>query len=110
MTLAQDTPERRRRAFWVTAASIYVFWNVGTLIGALAGSSIDTEKYGLDVAFPAAFVAMVAPLVTSPRAKRVGVAGALVCLVTTPFLPIGLPIIVASLVALVGLRPVPVKQ
>jgi hypothetical protein len=40
----------------------------------------------------------------------VGVAGALVCLVTTPFLPIGLPIIVASLVALVGLRPVPVKQ
>jgi 4-azaleucine resistance transporter AzlC len=110
MTLAQETPERRRRAFWVTAASIYVFWNVGTLIGALAGSSIDTQKYGLDVAFPAAFVAMVAPLVTSPRAKRVGVLGALVCLATTPFLPIGLPIIVASLVALVGLRPVPVKR
>jgi 4-azaleucine resistance transporter AzlC len=106
MTLAQ----RRRLAFWVTAASIYVFWNVGTLIGALAGSSIDTQKYGLDVAFPAAFVAMVAPLVRSHRAKRVGFAGAVVCLATTPFLPIGLPIIVASLVALVGMRPEPVAR
>ena len=110
MTLAQDTPFRRRRAFWVTAASIYVFWNVGTLIGALAGSSIDTQKYGLDVAFPAAFVAMVAPLVQSRRAKRVGFAGAVVCLVTTPFLPIGLPIIVAALAALAGLRPEPVRR
>ena len=110
MTLAQDTPARRRLAFWVTAASIYVFWNVGTLIGALAGSSIDTQKYGLDVAFPAAFVAMVTPLVQSPRAKRVGFAGAAVCLATTPFLPIGLPIIVAALAALAGLRPEPVHR
>ena len=104
MTLAQDTPQRRRRAFWVTAASIYVFWNIATLIGALAGSSIDTKKYGLDVAFAAAFVGMIAPLITTQRARRVAFAGGVVCLVATPVVPIGAGIIVAALVALVGLR------
>ena len=105
MTIAQDTPERRRRAYWVTAASIYFFWNTATLIGALAGSSIDTEKYGLDVAFAAAFVGMLAPLVRSKRARRVAAAGAVVCLAATPFVPIGAGIIVAAFVAVVGLRP-----
>lgn len=107
MTLAQDSPERRRRAYWVTAASIYFFWNLATLIGALAGSSIDTKKYGLDVAFAAAFVGMLAPLVSTPRARRVAAAGAVVCLLVTPIVPIGAGIIVAALVALVGLRTVP---
>lgn len=105
MTLAQDTPARSRRAYWVTAVSIYVFWNLATLIGAVAGSNIDTEKYGLDVAFAAAFVGMLAPLVRSQRARRVAAAGAMVCLAATPFVPIGAGIIVAALVALVGLRP-----
>lgn len=104
MTLAQRTPERSRRAYWVTAASIYVFWNLATLIGALAGSSIDTKKYGLDVAFAAAFVGMLAPLISTQRARRVAAAGAVVCLVATPVVPIGVGIIVAALVALVGLR------
>lgn len=45
MTLVQNSAERKRRAFWVTAASIYGFWNVGTLIGALVGNSFDTQKY-----------------------------------------------------------------
>jgi predicted branched-subunit amino acid permease len=89
----------------VTAASIYVFWNLATFIGAVAGSNIDTEKYGLDVAFAAAFVGMLAPLVRSRRARRVAAAGGIVCLAATPFVPIGAGIIVAALVALVGLRP-----
>ncbi|MBM3730109.1 MAG: branched-chain amino acid ABC transporter permease [Actinobacteria bacterium] len=103
MTLAQDTPARSRRAYWVTAASIYVFWNLATLIGAVAGSNIDTERYGLDVAFAAAFVGMLAPLVRSSRARRVASAGAVVCIATTPFVPIGVGIIIAALAALVGL-------
>jgi predicted branched-subunit amino acid permease len=87
MTLLQNSPERKKRAFWVTAASIYGFWNVGTLIGALVGNSFDTQKYGLDVAFPAAFVAMVAPLLATRKAQLAGIGGAVVCLATTPFVP-----------------------
>lgn len=105
MTLAQNSPARKRRAFWVTAASIYGFWNVGTLIGALAGNSIDTQKYGLDVAFPAAFVAMVAPLMRTKRARLAGIGGGAICLAATPFLTIGAPIVVSAIVALIALVP-----
>jgi 4-azaleucine resistance transporter AzlC len=105
MTLVQNSPERKRRAFWVTAASIYGFWNVGTLIGALVGNSFDTQKYGLDVAFPAAFVAMVAPLLATRKAQLAGIGGAVVCLATTPFLPIGAPIVMSAVVALIALVP-----
>ena len=61
MATAQSEPSAVRRAFWVTGISVYVFWNLGTLIGALAGSAIDPARWGLDAAFPAGFVAMVAP-------------------------------------------------
>ena len=41
MAVAQDDPTHRRAAFWVTGLSVYVFWNLGTLIGALLGTAID---------------------------------------------------------------------
>ena len=61
MSSAQEEPRAARLAFWCTGLSVYVFWNAGTLTGALAGNAIDPEKFGLDAAFPAGFVAMVIP-------------------------------------------------
>ncbi|MFP5488946.1 MAG: AzlC family ABC transporter permease, partial [Acidimicrobiia bacterium] len=72
MATAQDTPEHRRTAFWITGISVYVFWNLGTLLGALAGSAIDPTTYGLDAAFPAGFVAMVAPQFRTALGRRAG--------------------------------------
>lgn len=104
MAVAQQTPHRREVAFWVTGASVFVFWNVGTLIGALAGSAIDPEVFGLDAAFPAGFVAMVAPQFRTPAGRAAGLLGALVCLVTVPFVPVGLSVLCASVAVLVGVR------
>ena len=104
MATAQPTPHQRRRAFWITGASVYVFWNIGTLIGALAGSAVDPEVFGLDAAFPAGFVAMVMPHLETPRGRAAALTGALLCLVTVPVLPVGLPILVASAGVLFGVR------
>ncbi len=104
MATAQPTPHQRRRAFWITGASVYVFWNIGTLIGALAGSAVDPEVFGLDAAFPAGFVAMVMPHLETPRGRAAALTGALLCLVTVPALPVGLPILVASAGVLFGVR------
>lgn len=42
--------------------SVFVSWNVFTLIGALLGSSIpDPLKYGVDFVFPLAFLALLLP-------------------------------------------------
>ena len=67
MALAQDDAEHRRVAFWITGLAVFAFWNMATLIGALIGTSIDPKALGLDAAFPAGFVAMVAPHLRTRR-------------------------------------------
>lgn len=103
MAAAQDDESHRVAAFWITGASIYVFWNLGTLLGALLGSAIDPTVYGLDAAFPAAFVAMLWPLLRERRSRLAAALGATVCLVLIPFTPVGVPILCAALAILVGI-------
>ena len=103
MATAQDEPRHRVTAFWITGGSVYVFWNLGTLIGALAGTAIDPETYGLDAAVPAAFVAMVAPHFRTARGRAAGIVGAAICLLTIPFVPIGLSVLCAAAAILIGM-------
>jgi 4-azaleucine resistance transporter AzlC len=104
MSAAQDDPDLQRAAFWITGLSVYVFWNVGTLLGALAGSAIDPETFGLDAAFPAAYAAMLWPLVRDGRGRLAAMIGAAICLALIPFVPVGIPILCAALAVLVGVR------
>lgn len=104
MAVAQPTRREQQIAFWLTGGALYVFWNLGTLIGALAGSAIDPETYGLDVAFPAGFVAMVWPILNRVEARLAAVIGAVVCVVTVPLTPVGVPVLLSVVGVLVGLR------
>ena len=110
MSLAQREPAQRRAAFWITGVTLYVCWNIGTLIGALAGSAIDPTTFGLDAAFPAAFVAMLWPLLRDPRSRAAAFLGAAVCLVLTPFVPVGIPILCAALAIFIGVPAPPSRQ
>lgn len=105
MLTAQTDPRTRRVAFWTTAIALFACWNLGTLIGALLGGSIDPQVYGLDVAFTAAYVAMLAPHLRAQRGRQAAVAGGVICLALIPVTPIGLPILVAGLAIAVGVRP-----
>ncbi|MBU3689985.1 MAG: branched-chain amino acid ABC transporter permease [Acidimicrobiales bacterium mtb01] len=104
MSVAQPDPRAQRVAFWFTGAALYFFWNLGTLIGAVAGNAIDPTTYGLDVAFPAGFVAMLWPLLTDARARLAATIGGVVCLVAVPITPVGVPILLSALAVLVGVR------
>jgi 4-azaleucine resistance transporter AzlC len=109
MAAAQANAAARRFAFWVTAGTLYVCWNAATVAGALAGSAVDIEKYGLDVAFPAAFVAMLVPHLATTRGRLASALGAAICLALTPFAPPGVPVLGAAAAILVGL-PAPAKH
>jgi len=100
---ARDAADARR-AFWVTGIGVYVFWNVGTLVGAVAGSAVDPAVFGLDAAFPSGFVAMLAPLMDQPAHRAAAIGGAVICLVATPVLPVGLPILCAAAAVMLGVR------
>jgi 4-azaleucine resistance transporter AzlC len=106
MAATQERPDEKRYAFWATGVLLFTFWNSGTLVGALVGSSIEPATYGLDVAFPAAYVAMVLPLLRHRRGLIAGVIGTAICVVLVPFTPVGVPILCAATAILVGLpRP-----
>jgi 4-azaleucine resistance transporter AzlC len=105
--MATAQPDRRHRAtaFWVTGLAIYLFWNLGTLAGAVLGSTIDITRFGLDVALPAGFVAMIVPHLRTRRGRAAATIGAVVCLLTIPLVPVGMSIMCAAVGVLVGVRP-----
>ena len=102
MHMAQTNPRLRKIAFWTTAIALYSFWNLGTLLGALAGSAIDPQRFGLDVAFTAAFVAMLMPHLAHRAGRSAAFVGGAICLVLIPFTPIGVPVLAAGLAIIVG--------
>jgi 4-azaleucine resistance transporter AzlC len=104
MARGQAGDDDARGAFWLTGLSVFVLWNVGTAIGALAGEGLgDPEALGLDAMFPAAFLALIAPQLRQAGAVRAAFAGAVIALVLLPVAPPGVPVIVAALGVLVGL-------
>jgi len=112
----QKTRRASRIGFWWTGVGVFVLWNTFTLLGAVLGDLLgDPRTYGLDAAAAAAFLGLVWPRVTGPgsrHAQLVAAGAVLVALALTPFVPAGIPVLLAAIVAiLVGLlTPVPPAQ
>jgi len=82
-----------------------VAWIGGTIIGALGGDLVgDPEKLGLDVIFPAFFLALLADEFRNRRAVSAALVSAVLALALVPFAPPGVPVIAACAAALLGLR------
>ena len=82
---------------------IYVAWVGGTAIGVVFGDLIgDPNRLGLDAAFPALFLALLAPQVRNRVSVAAALLGAAIALALTPFTPAGVPIVAASAACVVG--------
>ena len=83
----------------------YVGWLTGTAVGAFAGDALgDTDRFGLDAIFPTFFLGLLIAELRDPRSRWVAGGGAVIALALVPFAPPGIPILVAAVAALVGLR------
>lgn len=102
--VAQREPRRAAVAYWATGLVLFVAWNVGTVVGVLAGQAVgDPAVFGVDAAFPAALLALLLPSLRAAPGLRVAAAGAVLALLTTPLLPAGLPVLAAlAALALAG--------
>jgi 4-azaleucine resistance transporter AzlC len=101
MSVTRETREGARIGFLTTGLSIFVLWNLFTLIGALAGTAIgDPRTYGLDAAVGAAFLALLWPRLRERRNLVVGLLAAVVALGMVPVTAAGVPVLVAGGVAL----------
>lgn len=100
VTLAQPSRRARRLGFAVTGLTLYVLWNLTTLIGAVGAEAIgDTDAWGLDAAGPATFLALLAPMLRTATERAVAVLAILLGLGLLPVLPAGVPVLVAALAA-----------
>src|SRR3954471_18131558 len=111
--MAVSAPDRElgRLAFWATGATIYLGWNVTTVIGSLGAAGLgETAQAALDSVVPAAFLALLWPRLrrSFPEAaaqRRVALGGAVVALALTPFVPPGVQVIAAVVAVALAGRP-----
>ncbi|MEZ3181916.1 AzlC family ABC transporter permease [Streptomyces pimonensis] len=100
VSLAQPGRRSARIGFVATGLSLYVLWNLTTLLGALGAEAIgDTDAWGLDAAGPAVFLALLAPMLRTGTERTVAGAAVLLGLGLLPVLPAGVPVLVAALAA-----------
>ncbi|MFI9626192.1 AzlC family ABC transporter permease [Streptomyces sp. NPDC052042] len=100
VTLSQPTRRAARIGFAVTGLSLYVLWNLTTLLGALGAEALgDTDAWGLDAASPAVFLALLAPMLKSATERVTAAMAVLLVLGLLPVLPAGVPVLLAALAA-----------
>jgi 4-azaleucine resistance transporter AzlC len=88
-----------RRFPWVLGAelSLFVTWNIATLVGALIGGGIsDPDKLGVDFVFPVAFLALLMPLLRRRVDVVVAVFAGVVAWGLSKGAPGGLPVLGAG--------------
>lgn len=105
----QEGRRWRRYGFLAGGLGVFVVWNVTTLLGVALASLGDefVTDWGLDAAAPAAFLALVWPRLTGPggaEGRRIALLGAAVAALAVPFVPPGIPILLASVGVLAGSR------
>lgn len=105
LTRARGTGRRATAVYRACGAALFVGWNVGTVVGLLAGGAIpDPAVFGVDAAFPAALLALLLPSLRERDARTVGLTAAVLALAATPFLPAGVPVLVGLLALLTVVR------
>lgn len=109
VAVSQGKPRQARIGFWATGISVFIFWNLMTLLGALLGDAMgDPRTYGLDAAAAAAFLALLWPRLRGGDPLATAAIAIVLTVVTAPFVPAGLPVLIAVAAALiVGLRARP---
>jgi len=95
---SRKDPFSRSKAFLAAGCSIFLFWNLGTLAGAIGGEWIgDPRALGLDAAFPAGFISLMWPALRTRSGLVAALSGASIALVAIPFTQPGVPVLVSVL-------------
>jgi predicted branched-subunit amino acid permease len=103
MSINRATPALARTGFLSAGLAVFALWNLATIVGAVAGTSLgDPQDLGLDAAVGAAFLALLWPRLRTRTNQVVAVLGAAVALGLVPIAPAGLPVLAAAGVAVVA--------
>jgi predicted branched-subunit amino acid permease len=97
----QEDRKDQVKGFWLTGISVFVFWNLMTLAGAVLGDALgDPSRWGLDAAAAAAFLGLLWPRLAERQAFAVAAAALVIATAATPFLSAGVPVLLAGVAAI----------
>lgn len=101
---ASEDLESRRYGYLAGGIGVFVVWNLATVVGFLAfsGAGDLITDLGLDVAGPAAFLALLWPRLTDRRQLVVAMSGAMIAVALVPFSAPGIPILASMSAVLVA--------
>ncbi|GGO56794.1 branched-chain amino acid ABC transporter permease [Streptomyces daqingensis] len=100
VALAQRDRRSARIGFTVTGVTVFLLWNLTTLLGAVGADALgDTKTWGLDAAGPAVFLALLAPMLRGTAERATAGLAVVVGLGLLPVLPAGVPVLLAALAA-----------
>ncbi len=84
---------------------LFSCWVGGTVVGVIGAELIgDPGRFGLDAAFPALFLALLVTQLKNRKAVAAALLGAAIALTFVPFTATGVPLLLASLACLIGVR------
>ncbi|MCQ8205319.1 hypothetical protein NP569_23795, partial [Vibrio parahaemolyticus] len=94
-----------RAAFWLCGIGILLCWPLGVIIGEVLCSFMDdTHVFGMDALFPAIILALSLPALKDKRLRLTAIIGAVIAVATTPYLPAGIPVLLALLSLVIYIR------
>ncbi|MFF4992870.1 AzlC family ABC transporter permease [Streptosporangium saharense] len=99
--VTRGTPDTRRRTFLVVGSVLFTGWVAGTAVGATLGAVLPAgARQAVEGAAVAAFAALLAPLLRTRGDLAVAATAAVTALVSSWWLPPGLPVALAALTVL----------
>jgi len=106
VSTSRESLEEQRKGFWLTGISVFVFWNLATVLGAFLGQQIgDPETFGLDAAAAAALFALVWPRIQKSSGAIVAAVAVIGSVLFSLVLPSGPPVLLGAFLAvLVGFQ------
>ncbi|MAF45446.1 MAG: hypothetical protein CL407_05940 [Acidimicrobiaceae bacterium] len=94
-----------RRVYVAMSLWLVLPWWLGASLGVAIGDWVSNPKaLGMDAMFPALFIAIIRPQLTTNNARLIAILGAGIALALVEVLQGGLPFLVAALPALLALR------
>ncbi len=100
LAIQQPDGPSARRVYWQTTSALVGGWLVGSVAGVVLGNVLgDTSRWGFDVVFPAALLAIIGPLLRRREGLSAAVLGALLCVALIPIAPGGVPILATAAAA-----------
>lgn len=103
MSVTRESQADARLGYLVTGGTIFVLWNLFTLLGAVGGNALgDPRTYGLDAAVGGAFLALLWPQLGDTGHRVVAILAVCIALGLVPVAPAGVPVLAAGGVALLA--------